>query len=286
MRFFVTLKEKLFIIRQLKRGDGVPFLKYCMYRARLSRYFFLTREHYRMRVWYAPYAFWLWTHQDKVREDELFFSKFLKEGDVVVDAGAHLGTLTMTASAHVGKTGKVIACEPHPKTFFYLQQNIQDNHCSNVELHAVALGDATGVMRMTSQYVSDMNHIDEHGSISVRITTLDELLKHEPKITILKLDVEGCELQALRGARKTLAKTDVVYFESAPQSFQDMGYTLADIISLLKEHGFTTYKHDSVFSLGELSCDHTTKERYENLVAVKDVHLYSTRITETSFPIS
>lgn len=279
MRFFVTLKEKLFIIRQLKRGDVMPFIKYCMYRARLSCYFFLTREHYRMRVWYAPYAFWLWTHQGKVREDELFFSKFLKEGDVVVDAGAHLGTLTMTGSAHVGTAGKVIACEPHPETFFYLQQNIQDNHCSNVELHNVALGGTVCTVRMTSQYVSDMNHIDEHGSVKVKMTTLDELLKDEPKITILKLDVEGYELQALHGARETLAKTDVVYFESAPRSFQDMGYRLTDIISLLKENGFTTYKQDALFSLHEVAVSHTTKERYENLIALKDKELYSSRIS-------
>ena len=249
-----------------------------MYRAQFSQLFFLHRKEYRMRVWYAPYAFWLWTHQEKIREDELFFSWFLREGDVIVDAGAHLGTLTLTASSHVGQMGRVIACEPHPRTFSYLSQNIRDNQCKNVELHSLAIGAESHAVRMTSQYVSDMNHVSDDGSIEVKMVTLDELLKDEPHILLLKLDVEGCELQALRGAVQTLTKTDAVYFESAERSFKDMGYTLADIIVFLKGQGFTTYKQDPHFVLREIDTTHTTKERYENLIALKDEMLYKNRI--------
>lgn len=278
MRFFITLKEKLFVEKQLKRGNSIPLLKYIALRLRVSHYFFLHRTGYRMRVWFAPYAFWLWNHEQYVREDELFFSRFLEEGDVVVDAGAHLGTLTMTASNHVGKTGRVIACEPHPKTFQYLSQNIKDNHCSNVTLHNVALGDISHTVNMTSHYVSDMNHIADNGNVKVSMSTLDDLLKDEERITLLKLDVEGYELPALMGAKQILAKTDAVYFESAARSFKERGYALSDIITLLKGRGFTTYKQEENFVLREIGVDHITKERYENLIALKDTTSYTSRL--------
>lgn len=278
MRFFITLKEKLFVEKQLKRGNIIPLLKYIALRLRVSHFFFLHRIEYRMRVWFAPYAFWLWNHEQYVREDELFFSRFLQEGDVVVDAGAHLGTLTMTASNHVGKTGRVIACEPHPKTYQYLSRNIKDNYCSNVMLHNVAVGDISHNVYMTSHYVSDMNRVTDSGTVKVSMSTLDDLLKDEEHITLLKLDVEGYELPALMGAKQILAKTDAVYFESAALSFKERGYSLSDIITLLKECGFTTYKQEDNFALQEIGLDHRTKERYENLIALKDATLYTSRI--------
>lgn len=278
MRFFITLKEKLFILRRLKRGDAVPLLKYTLFRLRVSPLFFLKRPYYLMRVWYAPYAFWLWTHQTKDRSDEVFFNRFLQEGDVVVDAGAHLGTLTLTASVRVGDGGKVVACEPHPRTFTYLSKNIQDNGCCNVVLHNVAIGDRKQSTQMTSQYVSDMNRITNEGGISVHMTTLDELLPNEKEITLLKLDVEGYELQALHGATEVLHKTKVVYFESAARSFEEMGYSLMDIILFLKKHGFITYAQDEQFQLSEVKSGYVTKQRYENLVALKDRTFYTRRL--------
>jgi FkbM family methyltransferase len=278
MRFFVTLKEKLFILRRLKRGDALPLLKYILFRLRLSPLFFLKRPYYRMRVWYAPYAFWLWTHQTKERSDEVFFSAFLQEGDVVVDAGAHLGTLTLTASARVGEAGKVIACEPHPRTFSFLSKNVQDNGCVNVILHNVAVGDVAQPTHITSQYVSDMNHITNEGGTRVQMVTLDELLVDEKDITLLKLDVEGYELQAMRGATQILSKIKVVYFESAARSFEEMGYSLMDIILFLKKHGFTTYTQDEDFQLSEVESGYITKQRYENLVALKDRTFYTRRL--------
>ena len=77
-----------------------------------------------MRVFYSPYAFWLWTHQDKEKDEELFFESFLNEGDTVVDCGAHIGTLTITAAKVVKEQGRVFAFEAHPRTFSYLLKNL------------------------------------------------------------------------------------------------------------------------------------------------------------------
>ena len=223
-----------------------------------------------MRVWYAPFAFWLWTHEETQKADELFFESFLRPGDVVIDCGAHLGTLTMTASRLVGARGKVIACEMHPRTFSYLKRNIADNHCHNVELHHTAIGDTLGTVTSTDEYVSDMNHITSEGSLVVPIATIDTLAQDLFSIDLIKLDIEGYELQALIGAEETLAKTKAVYCEIAKASFARYNYALGDIILFLKQKGFTCYAFDQENNQFEIDDTYVSKVKYENILAIRN----------------
>jgi FkbM family methyltransferase len=112
-----------------------------------------------MRVFYSPFAFWLWTHEGAEKEDEMFFESFLKEGDIVVDCGAHIGTLTITASRIVGEKGKVFSYEAHPRTFSYLKRNTEDNDCRNVLVKNVAIGKKKGVVSFSDYYASDLNSV-------------------------------------------------------------------------------------------------------------------------------
>lgn len=231
-----------------------------------------------MRVWKSPFAFWLWTHESRIRKDEEFIHAFLQEGDVFVDCGAHLGTLTITGSKQVGLKGKVIACEPTPTTFSYLKKNLADNSCHNVQLHKLAVGEKIRSVMFKTSYISDMNHIDEKGNVEVQMTTLDHLLKDEKAITLLKLDVEGQELEALMGAQSILPKVSAIYFESAPETLKRMGYTLVDIMNLLSPFGFKVYEQHDDWTLSEIDEQYETKQRYEDLLALKDVNFYSKRM--------
>ncbi len=279
MHFFKTLKEKEFVYKQLKKGNAVPFLKYLIYRARLSQFFLLSRPWYKMRIWHAPYALWLWNHQDKEKEEELFFAKYLKEGDVVIDCGAHLGTLSMVASKKVGASGKVVSVEPHPRTFMYLEKNIKENHCHNVHLVNKAIGDTEGTIAITDFYASDLNYLTEEGEKAVEMTTLDVLANDISKIDLLKLDVEGHELQALLGGEQTLLKTNAVYFESAEGSFNRYNYTLKDIAVHLQRRGFSCFFVREGFILEEVPENHITKTRYENILALKNLYEYGRRVS-------
>ena len=203
---------------------------------------------------------------------------FFKEGDTFVDCGAHLGTLSITASKKVGLKGRVIAIEPTPATFSFLKQNIEDNGCHNVSLHKLAVGDKIKSAMFRTSYISDMNHIDKKGNVEVQMTTLDHLLKNEKEITLLKLDVEGEELSALTGARNILSRVSAVYFESAPETLKRMGYTLSDIMDYLAEFGFKVYRQDDDFSIFEIGKEYETKQRYEDLIALKEVEFYLKRI--------
>lgn len=231
-----------------------------------------------MRVWKSPFAFWLWSHEKRIRKDEEFVHLFLKEGDTFVDCGAHLGTLTITASKKVGLKGRVIAMEPTPSTFLFLKENINDNHCHNVIVHKLAVGEKIKSVRFKTSYISDMNHIDEEGGVEVQMTTLDHLLKNEKQITLLKLDVEGQELEALKGAKNILPKVSAIYFESAPETLKRMGYTLVDMMEYLSDFGFRVYSQADDWTLKEIDKNYETKQRYEDLVALKDLEFYTKRI--------
>lgn len=267
--FFKTLREKQSITRKLKKGDLVPFLKYVLYRFGFSQLFHLNRKWYRMRVFYSPYAFWLWTHEDKEKEEEQFFESFIKHGDTIVDCGAHIGTLTIIASKLVGREGQVFAYEAHPRTFSYLKRNIEDNNCDNVSTYNFAIGDREENVTFSDYYASDLNSVEDGGKFSVEMKTLDGLLKDVQTIDLLKLDIEGSELPALLGAVETLKKTKAVYFESAERSFRRFHYELKDVVAFLKENGLTCYQTDGGEIGKELDGSHVTKMRYENILAIK-----------------
>jgi FkbM family methyltransferase len=269
MRFFHTLREKEFVLRGLRQANPFPLFKYLLYRGRLSHFFSTRRKHYLLRIYYAPLAFWLWTRRDKPKTDELFYEGFLKPGDIVVDCGAHLGTLAMTAASLVGTTGQVVACEMHPRTYSYLVGNIKKNGFKNITTFNVAVGDEEKTVRITDEYVSDINHISEDGMLEVKMTTVDRLTEGLSRIDLLKLDVEGYEFQALKGARMTLPKTKAVFFEAAERSFARSGYRLRDIILFLKENGFSCYAFDAENRTFPIDERYIPPVKYENVLALK-----------------
>ena len=67
-----------------------------------------------------------------IREDEIIEHFHTKEGDIVVDVGAHIGRYTIISSKRIGQSGKVIAIEPHPSNFEMLNRNIKLNGLTNV----------------------------------------------------------------------------------------------------------------------------------------------------------
>ncbi len=267
--FFKTLRERRSILKRMRRGDIVPFLKYVIYRFRLSPLFHLNRKWYTMRVFYSPYAFWLWTHEDKEKDEELFFESFLKEGDTVVDCGAHIGTLTITASKLVGERGKVFSFEAHPRTFSYLKRNLVENGCDNVVLENVAIGEKEQMVNFSDYYASDLNSIEDEGKFLVTMKTLDTLLGDVAAIDLLKLDIEGSELPALLGGGEAIKKIKAIYFESAERSFTRFGYELKDVVDFLKEKGFICYQAKRGELGKEIDGGHVTNMRYENILALK-----------------
>ena len=145
------------------------------------------------------------------------------EGDTVVDIGAHMGRYTIPCSKSVGMSGKVVAIEAHPYNFRILQHNLRLNELKNVSVLNCAvysnrarlklylpdedLGYTMHHSLMTKYLASKYNNEIERKYIEVEADTLDNLLKARGinEVNWIKIDVEGAELEVLKGAREILS---------------------------------------------------------------------------------
>jgi FkbM family methyltransferase len=157
-------------------------------------------------------------HEEKIIE--LFHPK---EGDIVVDVGAHMGRYTITSSKYVGPQGKVIAVEAHPYNFKMLQRNISLNGLTNVIAIKCALYSKKARLKlylpdeelgytmhhslMTNYLVAKYSEKIEQKYIEVEAYTLDSLLQFNgiDQVNWIKIDVEGAEYEVLRGAKEILS---------------------------------------------------------------------------------
>jgi FkbM family methyltransferase len=227
----------------------------------------------RVRVSPAAMAHALWRDRHVYDRDLAFYRRYLRPGDAVVDVGANIGLATLVAAKIVGPTGRIIAVEPHPRTFEYLRDNVQLNGLTDiVRLYCAALGEREGQRRIVEFPGDDsQNRLagGDHSGIRVAVVPLDGLLTLEGPTALLKLDVEGYEKFVLDGANRTLATTGCVYFESWERHFARYGYSGRDLLDGLRARGFRVYRPNEA-GLEALPDDHRSAE-CENLLAVRDL---------------
>lgn len=131
----------------------------------------------------------------------------------VLDVGANIG---MTTLLHSQLADEVHAFEPSPTTFALLEENVAAAACDNVMLHNFGLGQASGAFELTyssdnrsGAYVSDKVKASEgHTVETIRIETMDGFVQTggARSVDVIKVDVEGFELNVLRGGADTLAR--------------------------------------------------------------------------------
>lgn len=171
----------------------------------------------------------------------------LEPGDVLIDGGANIGLFTVLAAARVGPNGRVIACEPSPTTMALLRANVQRNGFDWVEPREVALAATPGRLHM---------HVFDPGSgfssfapaiggsqVEVEVSTLDEMAGDVlERLKLVKLDVEGAELRALRGATGLLEgpRPDFIV-ELEPEHLARQGSSIAEIQELFDAADYLGY---------------------------------------------
>ena len=168
----------------------------------------------------------------------------LRPGDVVLDCGAFTGWETRLFSGLVGPEGRVIAIEAHPLTFACLTEMCRRNHLTNVIPVQCAISDRGGTAHITDSTRCQANTIMAGDSgIEVPTRTLDDIVAKLGigRIALIKMNIEGAEAVAFRGATETLRITDHVAV-SCHDFFVDEGgptmRTKADVRRSLEAAGF------------------------------------------------
>jgi FkbM family methyltransferase len=187
----------------------------------------------------ASTAVWYYRLPDP--DDMLFALHLLRPGDTFLDGGANVGVWSvLAASAGAG----VVAVEPVPDTFAVLESELAVNRFP-IPPRAVcaALAAEPGVVRMTADRDS-ANQVTTDGGVEVPARTLDDLTA-DTRPTLVKLDLEGYEYEALRGAGLTLRSPTLLAL--VIETFRRHNLStplLQNIERLLAEHGFHPFAYD------------------------------------------
>jgi FkbM family methyltransferase len=174
---------------------------------------------------------------------------YVKEGSVVVDVGANLGQMTLLFSDMVGAAGRVYSLEADEYIFHVLNKNVSANAKTNVTPVWGAVYDTCG---QTLFYpAQDFQRFDSYGSYGIdpnategrgiKTITIDSLEIEQP-ISLIKVDIQGSDLFALRGARETIRKhKPTIIFEFEQQFQAEFGTTFDDYMEFVKS---ITYRID------------------------------------------
>lgn len=162
--------------------------------------------------------------------------EWVSAGDWVIDVGANVGHYTAQLSRLVGPAGRVLAFEPVPETFELLAANMGVAGARNVTLVNAAASAEMGSARVSlPQFSSGLTNYyragitSEDGDLSVLMLPLDNLIP-SARVTLVKVDVEGYEYQALRGMRGLLCR-------DRPRLIVEGGST--EVETLLEEFGYS-----------------------------------------------
>jgi len=138
----------------------------------------------------------------------------LKPGATVFDLGAHQGVVALILGDAVGPSGKVVAVEANPYNADAARRNRDTNGSAHIVVEAAAVSDQLGELTFNRGL---NGHVDDGsgrwGTMRVPALTVDSLAERHGAPDVLFIDVEGYELHALRGGKKTLEKSPDCFIE-------------------------------------------------------------------------
>jgi FkbM family methyltransferase len=176
----------------------------------------------------------------------------LSQNATFIDVGAHIGYYSLRAANWIGQNGHVIAVEPNPQTLPKLRGNIAANDARAVTVWPVACSDRESTLelyaapeRNTGESSLSKENASQEGSAvtaySVRARPLDAIVKESKvdRVDVIKIDVEGAELQVLKGAAQTLTDyRPVLVIELEPAQLKSMGASVEEVTQFLASHGY------------------------------------------------
>jgi FkbM family methyltransferase len=182
-----------------------------------------------------------------------FLDEIISRSRVALDVGAHSGNWTLNLSRRVGPAGTVVAYEALPHYGRALTMTLRLLRARNVKVRTVAVGDSERTMSLrwrseSNELLTGRTHIEPGartsvGVIQIPMVSLDHDLEscgiRPTDVGFVKIDVEGAELEVLRGASNLLSVgRPAVYLETEPEWVERLGHSVEEVFNEMSSHGY------------------------------------------------
>ncbi|PSO72325.1 MAG: hypothetical protein BRC37_12020 [Cyanobacteria bacterium QH_3_48_40] len=198
--------------------------------------------------------------------DEMnFLLRYLRDEDSFLDIGANVGVYTLLAASKI-RSGWIYSFEALPKNYQRLQENLKLNELEQVHTYACAISNSIGSIDLSlsdgDSTPSIIKSEEDRNVTTVSSNTLDNLLDNCPlKLTLAKMDIEGAELLALKGATSLLEK-------KCPQVWimEILGTGSTKLVNFLNSYGYNLYQYSA--DTNKISPISLEQKRGNNVLAI------------------
>ena len=198
----------------------------------------------------------------RYRLDELdLLPDFVAPGDTVIDVGASYGVYSYHLATLVGPGGRVVAYEVEPRTCQALRRDMRWLRVADrVDIRESAVGAEPGTAAIaiprtasgkldwgSSTLIDSTQQTDPQTTTvrSVRVIRLDDELSETTRVALIKIDVEGADLDVLRGAERLIhASRPTLLIEVAPRLLEQRGHSGVDVGRFLDQMGYASFRYD------------------------------------------
>ncbi|MGC9337933.1 MAG: FkbM family methyltransferase [Candidatus Cloacimonadia bacterium] len=187
----------------------------------------------------------LYLHKKREHFSTDFINSFVQENEIVIDIGANIGYYALLESK-LAKDGEVYAIEPIPSNFSLLERNIELNGYKNISTYQLAISDSDMIKTMyiydKCNWCSFNKNLDgsQTGQLDVMSMTLDKFTETylNKKPTFVRMDLEGHEYQAIKGASKILRECAPLKLNIEFHPHLMPKEHMKELLSILKENNF------------------------------------------------
>ena len=198
--------------------------------------------------------------------DEMnFLLRYLRDEDSFLDIGANVGVYTLLVASKI-RSGWIYSFEALPKNYQRLQENLKLNELEQVQTYACAISNSIGSIDLSlsdgDSTPSIIKSEEDRNVTTVSSNTLDNLLDNCPlKLTLAKMDIEGAELLALKGATSLLEK-------KCPQVWimEILGTGSTKLVNFLNSYGYNLYQYSA--DTNKISPISLEQKRGNNVLAI------------------
>ncbi|MEY4571968.1 MAG: hypothetical protein RLZ10_1185 [Bacteroidota bacterium] len=209
-----------------------------------------TRVRLRIDDWVQRLVYFFGVYEFE-KEESYLWMDYARKSEYILDIGSNFGYYSLLA-CDVNPNCKILAFEPAPEMFAVLQHNLRLNQYDNVKALNIGLSDRIGRFDF---FVADAKHTGMSGlsmpdgvggqKIEVDISTVDSILKEHIsfKPGLIKIDVEGNELNVLFGMKSLLVDSRPVFFiEIYEQNLIKFGHHSSQVFDFFHERGYTIHE--------------------------------------------